>query len=96
MTRFEREKHTVAMMVALYCRRREGNKELCGQCRELIDYACARLDRCPHGERKPSCRSCAIHCYSPSMRERMRKVMRFSGPRMLFYSPLEALRHLIR
>jgi hypothetical protein len=28
------------------------------------------------------------------MRERMREVMRFSGPRMLLYAPMEAIRHL--
>lgn len=30
------------------------------------------------------------------MREKMRKVMRYSGPRMLLYSPLDALFHLLR
>lgn len=28
------------------------------------------------------------------MRERIRRVMRYSGPRMLLYHPLEYLRHL--
>lgn len=29
------------------------------------------------------------------MRERIRRVMRYSGPRMLLYRPLEYLRHLL-
>lgn len=29
------------------------------------------------------------------MRERIRRVMRYSGPRMLLYYPLEYLRHLL-
>ena len=31
----------------------------------------------------------------PVMRERMRQVMRFSGPRMLLYAPWQAIRHLL-
>ena len=29
------------------------------------------------------------------MREKIREVMRFSGPRMLFYHPTVAIRHII-
>jgi hypothetical protein len=29
------------------------------------------------------------------MREKIRAVMRFSGPRMIFYHPVTAVRHLI-
>lgn len=93
MTRTEREKATVGLMIGLYCRRKEGNRELCPACAELLEYARARLDCCPHGNGKPACKKCATHCYAPAMRERMRAVMRFAGPRMILYSPLAALRH---
>lgn len=93
-SRIEKEKRIIAMMIRLYCRRREGNAELCPSCRELLDYACRRLTLCPFGEKKKSCRRCTVHCYSPAMRARIRQVMRFSGPRMIFFHPLETLRHL--
>lgn len=96
MTRIDKEKRVVGLMIALYCRKKEGNGELCGSCRQLLEYAHARLDRCPFGERKGSCSRCRVHCYSPVMRERIRRVMRFSGPRMILYSPLEALRHMVK
>lgn len=94
MSRIEREKKTVESMIRLYCRRKEKNKSLCPACAGLLRYACNRLDHCPWGERKTTCKHCVIHCYAPEMRERMREVMRFAGPRMLFYSPFAALRHL--
>lgn len=94
MRRIEHEQRTVEFMVRLYCRRREGNAELCPACRDLLAYALARLASCPHGQRKPSCRRCPIHCYAPAMRQRMRTVMRWAGPRMVLYAPLEWLRHL--
>ncbi|MCM1028633.1 MAG: nitrous oxide-stimulated promoter family protein [Pseudoflavonifractor sp.] len=95
-TRIKREKSTVRLMIELYCRHKEGNRELCPSCMALIDYAEARLSRCPFGNAKSSCRHCAIHCYRPDMKARIKAVMRYSGPRMLIYRPLEALSHLLR
>ncbi len=96
MNRIEQEKKTVELMVRLYCRRAEGNKELCPDCLRLLEYARARLDGCRYGNDKPTCRKCPIHCYKPDMRDKMRAVMRWAGPRMMLYHPIEALRHLIR
>ncbi|WP_044137786.1 nitrous oxide-stimulated promoter family protein [Bacteroides oleiciplenus] len=93
-SRIEKEKQTVEQMIRLYCRKKEGNETLCPQCRKLLEYAQTRLSRCPFGERKSTCRICTVHCYKPEMRERMRIVMRWAGPRMLFYHPAAAIRHL--
>ncbi len=91
MDRIWREKRTVERMIRLYCRRAEGNKELCPACRELLDYALLRLDCCHYGNGKPACKKCVTHCYKPDMREHIRKVMRYSGPRLLFYDPIAAI-----
>ncbi|GAA6254630.1 nitrous oxide-stimulated promoter family protein [Bacteroides sp. f07] len=93
--RIAHEKKIVGLMIRLYCRRKEKNAVLCPDCEELLRYAHARLDHCPFGERKSSCKKCTVHCYKPAMRERMRLVMRFSGPRMLLYAPWAAIRHLL-
>lgn len=95
MTRIEREKHTVERMIRIYCRRKEGNAELCPRCASLLDYALSRLSKCPFGDKKTSCRRCTIHCYSPDMKVRIRDVMRYAGPRMVLFSPGAALRHLL-
>ena len=96
MSRIEKEKRVVSVMVRLYCRKKEGNSELCDNCRQLLAYAESRLEHCPFGERKTSCRRCTVHCYKPSMRQQMHEVMRFSGPRMIFYEPLETIRHIFK
>ncbi len=90
------EKRTVEQMIRLYCRHKEGNAELCDSCRHLLEYAAARLERCPHGDAKPTCRKCTVHCYRPAEREKIRLIMRYSGPRMMIYHPAAALRHLWR
>lgn len=80
-------------MIGLYCRKKEGNTTLCSACKELLDYATDRLEHCKFGKQKPSCKTCPIHCYRPDMRETMRKVMRYSGPRMILYAPGLAFKH---
>ncbi len=69
-------------------------EELCADCLELLEYAHKRLDHCKFGNEKTSCQKCQVHCYKPEMRERIRTVMRFSGPRMMLYHPIIAIRHL--
>lgn len=94
-TKREREKATVSMMIALYCRKNHGGHALCPDCAALDAYARQRSDRCPMMETKTFCSNCRIHCYRPDMRARIREVMRFSGPRMIFHHPIMALRHVI-
>lgn len=95
-TKREREKRTVALMIRIYCRKKHGTKKmLCPQCQALQDYAMGRSDKCPFMETKTFCSNCKVHCYKPEMRDKIRAVMRFSGPRMLLYHPVMALRHVI-
>ncbi len=91
----EREKRLVTQMIALYCRKKHGEKKLCRECRELSEYARSRSDKCPFMENKTFCSNCRVHCYKPKMREKIRAVMRFSGPRMIFHHPITAIRHVI-
>ena len=91
--RIEEEKDIIAIMIGYYCRNKEKNQVICTDCRELIEYAQARLDHCPFGDEKTACKKCPIHCYKPVMRERMKKVMSYTGPRMLFVFPRIAFAH---
>ena len=96
MTRIEHEKQVIGLMIRLYCQKKEGNKELCPECKALLEYADKRLEHCKFGERKTTCRLCPVHCYKPDMRQRMRDVMRWAGPRMILYNPMEVIKHTIR
>ena len=66
VSRIAHEKKTVELMIRLYCRKKEKNKILCTDCKELLRYAHARLDRCPFGEKKGACKECTVHCYKPA------------------------------
>jgi hypothetical protein len=100
--RMAREAATVTAMIRLYCRdlhasqqTTQPNQALCDACQVLQDYANQRLERCPYQEGKTTCASCPVHCYKPEMRQRIREVMRYAGPRMLLRHPWMAVMHLI-
>ena len=94
--RMKRERKTVENMIGIFCRDHHQTKgALCHECRELVEYARFRLQNCPFQENKTTCGNCPIHCYKPHMREKIREVMRYSGPRMLRHHPLLAIGHMI-
>jgi len=92
----ELEKRMVSKMIALYCKKKHHTKGiLCADCWLLDAYARQRSDKCPFMETKTFCSNCKVHCYKSEMREKIRAVMRFSGPWMIFHHPIAAMRHLI-
>lgn len=92
----ELERKTVHAMIQIYCHAQHGGDPLCASCSELQAYVDERLDKCPFGWDKPTCKNCRVHCYRPEMRDRIKEVMRFSGPRMLLHHPILTLCHLLR
>jgi hypothetical protein len=95
--RIARERKTIRVMIGMYCRDHHGKDAagMCRGCRELHDFAMFRIDKCPFRSGKPTCVNCPIHCYQPAMRQRVREIMRYSGPRMLRRHPILAILHLL-
>ena len=94
-TRMRRELNTIAVMVRMYCYNLHRRKSLCPECRQLLDYAQNQLSRCPFQGGKTTCALCKVHCYKAGMRVKVRAVMRYAGPRMLFCHPAMAVLHMI-
>ena len=92
-----KEKMLVSEMIALYCRKQHHTLRgsLCPECQQLHDYALARIEHCPFMETKTFCSACRVHCYQPEMREKIRTVMRWAGPRMLPVHPVLSIKHVI-
>lgn len=98
--RRRRELATLQAMLVLYCSNHHHGSNhhhdgapLCGECLELAQYAERRLERCIFGDDKPTCANCRVHCYNAEMRERVRVMMRWAGPRMILRHPILALLH---
>lgn len=87
----EKEKKIVSLMIHLYCKYHNDIDE-----DELIDYAMNKINKCPMMKTKTFCSQCKIHCYQKEKQEQIKKVMRYSGPRMIFYHPILAIKHALK
>jgi hypothetical protein len=68
---------------------------LCAGCAALLSHGIVKRLRCPL-DSKPMCKDCACQCYAAGYQERIREVMRHSGPRMILRGRLHYLFHLHR
>jgi hypothetical protein len=96
-SKINREAKTVGIMISLFCKgsHHDSASGLCPSCASLETYALERLEKCAYGGKKTTCRKCPTHCYKQEFRDRIRTVMRYSGPRMLLRHPVLAIRHLL-
>lgn len=98
--RIKREIQTIQAMISLYCVAhhvrpiKTDNNICCPECTVLVNYATDRLTNCKQQENKPTCGKCSIHCYRPEMQTKIRAIMGYAGPRMIWKHPLMALQHL--
>lgn len=92
MGKIEKEKKTVEFMIRYYCRKFHPDTYLCNDCKTLLDYAKLKLDKCRYGDNKKSCKKCTTHCYNKEYREKIRTIMRYTGPRMIYLKPLKLFR----
>ena len=94
--RTSREKKTLQVMIKMNCHAHHNTtSELCDECNDLLNYAFKRIEKCKFLPDKPACNECPVHCYNPVMREKIRIVMRFAGPRMILRHPYYAIMHLL-
>lgn len=94
--RIEREKRTLAVMVKMYCDHYHDKiGSICSDCNELTEFANERINRCIFQDDKPVCSECLVHCYRMDMRDKIKTVMCFAGPKMIFHHPILGIRHLI-
>ncbi|MDT8439571.1 MAG: nitrous oxide-stimulated promoter family protein [Wenzhouxiangellaceae bacterium] len=92
--RLKREFRTMQRMVEIWCADQHAQDSICSDCQDFLEYAGARLAKCPYGEDKPTCAKCPVHCYKKAQREQAREIMRYAGPRMARRHPWLALMHI--
>ena len=91
------ENALIQKMIEIYCSKNHNTgTKLCESCAGLLAYSNERIRRCPFGEEKPVCQKCKIHCYKKEYRDKIKEVMKFSGPKVILYKPISALKHLLK
>lgn len=93
-TKKKQEKKIIEEMILLYCKKKH-KKYLCDDCKKVLDYSLKRITNCPFMEEKTFCSNCKKPCYNPKMKEKIKIIMKFSGPLMLFYHPILVIKHII-
>ena len=81
-------------MINLYCKHNHKTKQLCPECKKLLEYSDNKIEKCPFLATKTFCSNCSVYCFNTEMREEIRIVMRYSGPRIIFHHPILALKHV--
>ncbi|MFZ5945483.1 MAG: nitrous oxide-stimulated promoter family protein [Bacillota bacterium] len=71
------------------------NVPLCSDCWELALYAEKRRKYCPKIP-KPACKKCDTPCYAPKYKEKIRKIMKFSGIYYIKRGRLDYLYHYLK
>lgn len=77
----------ISEMIDLYAKTHHEN------CDDLKQYAIQRTSLCPFIETKTFCSTCKVHCYKAEYRQKIKEVMRYSGPRLIFSHPVLVLKH---
>ncbi len=97
--KIEHDKDVLKKFLEIYCRKNhlengiEVYKDnLCSDCYKLLNYAIAKLDNCPLNP-KPMCKKCPVHCYNKSNREKIKKVMKFSGIYLIKHGRIDLILH---
>lgn len=67
--------------------------QLCPECAAFLEYAVGKRMKCPLEAEKPSCKHCRIHCYAPQQRALVKRIMAWSGRRLLLRGRLDYLWH---
>ena len=95
---WQQETRLIPTMIRIYCHGHHGTKgrAVCPECQDLTAYAVKRLSLCPFKVNKQFCSFCKIHCYKPDYREKIKAVMKYSGPRMLTSHPIFAISHVLQ
>lgn len=88
-----KESEVVNLMIDLYYKNKV-NKDKVEEKEDLKKYCEFRLSKCPFKDNKPFCSNCKIHCYDNIHQDLIKKVMRYSGPRMMIYHPIVGIKHI--
>lgn len=68
-----KERKVINTMIRIYCRGNCKGKDICPECKELMDYVYMRIEKCSFSDSKIYCNNCNIHCYRDDMALRIKK-----------------------
>lgn len=70
-----------------------GQRKICTECADFMEYAVTKRIKCPLEAEKPSCKHCRIHCYAKEQRDKVREIMAYSGRKLMLRGRLDYVWH---
>lgn len=89
----EKERKAMELILSVY---EKGHQEERDDIEKLRQYSMERINKCPKMATKTYCSNCEIHCYRQEYRDKIKKVMRYSGPRLFLKKPLWVVDHMVQ
>jgi hypothetical protein len=68
---------------------------VCIECKQLLAYGIGMRLKCPH-DPKPMCKKCESQCHKGAYRDKIRKIMKFSGMYLVKHGRIDLLYHYFR
>ena len=98
MSNTEKDRRILEAIGRIYCKGNHAGRAkdaagMCPECRGVIEQTLARAEACPHGH-EGNCQDCATPCQRGEAQQRIKAIMRYAAPRMMFRHPLMALDYL--
>jgi len=97
--RIKKDEKVLKNFISIYCRENHLKQGIevykngyCKECYGLLQYALKKNENCPF-DPKPQCKHCKVHCYSKEMRQKIRKVMKFSGIYLIKHGRIDLILH---
>lgn len=94
----EKDRRTLEAIGLIYCRAHHHDcakdaTGLCPDCREAIEGTLDRTLHCPSNH-QGNCQDCSIHCQRGEAQQRIKAIMAYAAPRMLWRHPLMTVEYL--
>lgn len=89
----QKEMESMRLILDIY---EKGHPEEREEIEAIRKYSMERIQKCPKMATKTYCSNCEIHCYRAEFREKVRKIMRYAGPRLLLKKPSFVIDHALK
>lgn len=98
MSDLDKDRRTLEAIGSIYCRGHhpgvaKDTGGLCPACRGTIEQTLDRAAACPYGHGH-NCEDCETHCQRGEAQQRIKAIMAYAAPRMVFRHPLMTLEYL--
>ena len=94
VNKIDKDRRVLEAMGSIYCQGNHADAQkdeggMCPECRATIENTLSRAASCPYGHQ-----DCKTHCQRGDAQIRIKAIMRYAAPKMMFRHPIMAFEYL--